>query len=217
MQRFATDFEARPDAAVWARWFARIEAQNAAIARQLHGELGGLLTVAGMHLQRRSSAAVRMALQQAVQRAAALNREVVGQLYPQLLEHLGLVATLQIALQARCDAAGFRLDLQLPESVADLTHTSVLALYRGAMQAIDNVVMHASADAVQLGLQCAGGEWRLHVEDNGTGCEPAAAAAAGGSLCALAAWLKGLGGGLRLESAPHQGCRIELWLPMQAI
>jgi len=213
MQRSATHFDAPPDAAVWARWFARIEAQNAAIARLLHGELGGLLTVAGMHLQRRSSAAVRTALQQ----AAALNREVVGQLYPQLLEHLGLVATLQIALQARCDAAGFRLDLQLPESVADLTHTGALALYRGAMQAIDNVVMHASADAVQLGLQCAGGAWRLHVEDNGTGCEPAAAAAAGGSLCALAAWLKGLGGGLRLESAPHQGCRIELWLPMQAI
>ena len=68
-----------------------------------------------------------------------------------------------------------------------------------------------------LAGQCAGGAWRLHVEDNGTGCEPAAAAAAGGSLCALAAWLKGLGGGLRLESAPHQGCRIELWLPMQAI
>ena len=217
MQRSATDFDAPPDAAVWARWFARIEAQNAAIARLLHGELGGLLTVAGMHLQRRSSAAVRTALQQAVQHAAALNREVVGQLYPQLLEHLGLVATLQIALQARCDAAGFRLDLQLPESVADLTHTGALALYRGAMQAIDNVVMHASADAVQMGLQCAGGAWRLHVEDNGTGCEPAAAAAAGGSLCALAAWLKGLGGGLRLESAPHQGCRIELWLPMQAI
>jgi signal transduction histidine kinase len=125
--------------------------------------------------------------------------------------------TLQIALQARCDAAGFRLDLQLPEAVTELTHTGALALYRGAMQAIDNVLMHANVDAVQLGLQCTGGVWRLHVEDKGTGCEPAAAAAAGGSLCALAAWLKGLGGGLRLESAAHQGCRIELWLPIQAI
>ncbi len=213
-QRFVTDFDAPPNATVWARWFARIEAQNAAIASLLHGELGGLLTVAGMHLQRRSSAAGRTALQQAVQHAAALNREAAAQLYPQLLEHLGLVATLQIALQARCDAAGLRLDLQLPESAAELAHTGALVLYRGAMQAIDNVVMHANVDAVQLGLQCTDGVWRLHVEDYGTGCEPAAAAAVCGSLCALAAWLKGLGGGLRLEAAPGHGCRLELRLPI---
>jgi hypothetical protein len=56
--RFVTDFDAPPNATVWARWFARIEAQNAAIASVLHGELGGLLTVAGMHLQRRVKCAI---------------------------------------------------------------------------------------------------------------------------------------------------------------
>jgi signal transduction histidine kinase len=217
MQRSTLQLTAPADAACWARWLARIESEHESIAHLLHGELGGLLTVAGMHLQRRATASVRTALQQALQRAAAINRDAASRLYPQLLRHLGLAVTLQVALQQRCDQAGLRLELLLPDAPAPLTSVAQLALYRCAMQAIDNVVAHAAAGSVQVQVLWDAQRCLVQISDEGRGCDPAAVAAKGGSLCALATWLGGLDGGLSVESAPECGCILRAWLPAQPI
>ena len=213
MQRSTVAFEVPAAEACWARWLSRIESEHASIAQLLHGELGGLLTVAGLHLQRRATASARATLQQVLQRAAAINRQAAERLYPQLLEHLGLMVTLQVALQQRGDQVGLRIECLLPETPAPLAPAAAVAMYRCAMEAIDNVVAHAAVEWVQVQMIWDSQRCQLQVSDAGRGCDPSAAAAQGGSLCALAMWMRGLGGGLSVESSPQDGCTLRAWLP----
>lgn len=155
-----------------------VESERAAIAREIHDDVGGSLTAIKFDLawiaRHSDSSDVQVRAQSALEtvtQAIEASQRIMHNLRPAILEQ-GLVAALQwmtsrferrtgIATQFRCRHA----HLSLPAGVP-------LVAYRTAQEALTNVSKHANASEVHLDLSLAGGVLSLEVSDNGRGLSP---------------------------------------------
>jgi two-component system NarL family sensor kinase len=141
-------------------------------------------------------------------------RSLIVDIYPPNLGEEGLVSALTDLLtrtEARgvagsLDVAG--LDRSLPGAAAGL-------IYRGAQEALRNVVNHAGASTVQVRLATPDGSAILEVSDDGRGFDDAADAPAGHvGLKALAGLVADAGGSLAVRSTPGAGTSVRMELPL---
>jgi signal transduction histidine kinase len=155
-----------------------IERERAAIAREIHDDVGGALTALKFELSwiaRHSSEApvqqrVVSALETAAQAIEASQR-IMHNLRPAILEQ-GLVAALQWMAQrfekrtgAACVFRTSHEHLELPSGVP-------LVAYRAAQEALTNISKHAQATRVSIDLTLARGVLSVEVSDNGRGLSP---------------------------------------------
>ncbi len=96
---------------------------------------------------------------------------------------------------------------------ADWTPAARRELFLIAKEALANIVRHAQARAVELGLAVDGGTARLEIRDHGRGFDPAAVRG-GIGLASLRERARGLGGRLVIESAPGRGTLIRCTVPL---
>ena len=91
--------------------------------------------------------------------------------------------------------------------------------YRIVQEAVTNVVRHAGVREVSVRIRCDPASLHLHVEDCGKGFDAAAALAARdtGGLAGMRERFTLLGGRFVLESAPGQGTRVRVELPVQGL
>lgn len=152
------------------------DAERARIARELHDELGQLLTSLRLSLAE-LSATLTVPQQQDLAcdldalSAQALQavRGMTHALQPPLLQQAGLVAALE-ALCQRHDASGaVRCTLQAPAELPRLPDALELAVYRIAQEALTNALRHARATQIQISLLIRASTLQLTVRDDGTG------------------------------------------------
>jgi signal transduction histidine kinase len=98
----------------------------------------------------------------------------------------------------------------LPASWSPAARREVFLLIK---EALTNIVRHAQARSVELGLAIAGGELRLEIRDDGRGFDPAVATG-GMGLASVRERARALGGRLAIDSAPGRGTRIALTVPV---
>ena len=200
------------------------EAEQARLARELHDELGSLLTAAKLDagwiarkLPAEAVAPLRSRfdrLLDTLNQGIALKRKVVADLRPPLLSELGLVEALR-ALPDSGDIGehGGRLEIELPDTLPDVPAQTALALYRIAQEALTNVRRYAQARSVRLHLAVEGDELVLAVEDDGVGFDPAAREHNRHGLAGMAHRVQMLAGRLDIASAPGKGTRITARVP----
>lgn len=183
-----------------AHWQQTQERERAALARQLHDQLGGALAALGLQLHRDGVAATSAA-QTLLAQAQECQRQVAAHLHPPLLAHLGLSAALTALFEQQCAEHAVSLQLELTGG-ADRTLPAhlAIALYRAAEVALRNVLQHASAQVINVNLCYTPQRYAISIIDDGVGCDAARAFAAARSLCAVRAWLQGAGGSLSLQS-----------------
>jgi signal transduction histidine kinase len=153
-----------------------IDSERAAIAREIHDDVGGSLVALKFDLawieRRTADAEVRQRVQSAletVSHAIESSKRIMHNLRPAILEQ-GLVAALQW-MGARFEkrtgvACQFRSSHEeLPELPAGVP----LVAYRTAQEALTNVSKHAQATQVTIDLTLARGVLSLEVADNGVG------------------------------------------------
>jgi two-component system sensor histidine kinase UhpB len=177
------------------------EEERRRVARELHDEIGQVLT--GVMLQLEDPEA-RDAVRQSLEDVRRIARE----LRPEVLDHLGL----QSALRELCTAAAaqrLRVERRLDSADAELRPEVELVVYRVAQEAITNVMRHSDATEVLVSLEELGGALRLTVRDNGRGLvgENEGAGIAGMSERALH-----VGG--RLTIASNGGTEVRLDIPL---
>jgi signal transduction histidine kinase len=123
----------------------QLDAERAALARELHDELGGLLVAAKMdlsHIERslgaeRPELRARIAqLQRNLEAAISAERRLVERLQPGLLVHVGLFAALRWYAEALAADTGGAYRVMLPTQEAPLELPVRIALYRAAQEAI---------------------------------------------------------------------------------
>ena len=139
---------------------------------------------------------------------------LINDLRPAALERLGLVGALEALAEESAARGGFRIATEL-EIDGELSGEEERVVYRLAQEALNNVVKHADASAVQLGVGLSGSAARILVEDDGAGFDPGEPGA-GRGLLGMSERVEILGGELDVRSAPGEGTRLEALVPVGA-
>ncbi len=142
-------------------------------------------------------------------------RALIFELRPESLRTEGLVAAL--TKQADSLRARHRLDVRVqfgPEPAASLEVKE--ALYRIGQEALHNIAKHARAARVDLVLSVDPAGLRLEVRDDGIGFDPGAVFPGHLGLKSMRERAERLGGRWAVESAPRQGTRLQVEIPLAA-
>jgi signal transduction histidine kinase len=150
------------------------------------------------------------ALQDTAQEALDEMRLLIFELRPPILEQVGLVAAVQARLNAVEGRANLQTRLVADESV-NLPSSIEQALYRIALEALNNVLKHARAQRITVQLWQTQRAVTLEIVDDGVGFDPAAVSDHGGlGLRGMAERVAQLGGQLRMQSAPGAGTQLRV-------
>jgi two-component system sensor histidine kinase UhpB len=198
------------------RVLAAQEAERIGIARDLHDEVGQVLTGVLLQLNAIAESAPehRSELEearQAVRRAVDEVRRISSELRPEMLEHLGLVSALTELSTSFARVAGVRVERQFPMSLPKLAPETELAMYRVAQESLTNVARHAAATRVTVALESGRDRVVLRVSDNGRGF--ADTPVEHGGLRSMRERAVLIGGALAIKEAPEGGVEVRLEVP----
>jgi two-component system sensor histidine kinase UhpB len=156
------------------RVLAAQEAERVGIARDLHDEVGQLLTGVLLHLD--SIAGMAPAhrdeieeAKQAVRQALDEVRRISSELRPEMLEQLGLVSALTELTTTFGRHTGVRVVRQFDRSLPPLKPDTELAVYRIAQESLTNIARHSQANRVTIALERGLDSVVLRVADDGRG------------------------------------------------
>ncbi|MFG6458492.1 CHASE3 domain-containing protein [Roseateles sp. BYS96W] len=197
------------------------EDERAHLARELHDELGALLTAAKLDVARirrmtKTAPDIDERLKHMsalLDQGIALKRRIIEDLRPSALSNLGLIPALEILTQEFAQRSGLQLSLELTDSPTD--EGDRLALYRLVQEALTNVMRHAKAKQVRVTLGEAEGWLQLHIRDDGQGFDPDAVGSGHHGLLGMRYRIESLGGTLQLLSAPGRGTLVLARLPLR--
>ncbi len=200
-----------------------VELERAAIAREIHDDVGGSLTAIKFDLawidrhatepevRRRVGAAL-----ETVSSAIDASQRIMHNLRPAILEQ-GLVAALQWMTARFERRTGIEAGLRIGDEHLALPPGVPLVAYRTAQEALTNVSKHALATRVDIELSLGSGVLTLEIRDNGRGIAP-------GDLAKERSFgIRGLheraatvGGWVDLSAAPGGGTSLILSVPLAA-
>ncbi len=157
------------------------EVLRASLARELHNELGALLTGMSLDLSGLGVAAgaadpeTESGLDSAralLREAVALKRRFIERLYPSTLELLGLGAAIETLARGFGEVYGFAMEVAVGDVQLPAGSGLGIDLYRVAEAALENVARHASAGCVEVVLTDGNDGLVLVIRDDGTGVDP---------------------------------------------
>lgn len=198
------------------------EDERRSLARELHDEIGQLLTslrfaVDGFapnlpDTQVGQLEQARALIDEALRRV----RELSFDLRPALLDHLGLIPALSRMIERYTASTGVRVDLHYSGIEGRLAPQVETAAYRIVQEALTNTARYAGVNEASVRLWVEGGALHLQVEDRGAGFDAPQVLAAGRSngLPGVQERLLLLGGRLRVEAAPGSGTHLFAELPL---
>lgn len=184
------------------------EEERKRIARELHDEVGQVLTGVMLQLE---DADAREAVRQSLEDVRRIARE----LRPETLDDLGLLSALR-ALSNTAAHNGLRVERQLDIGDLRLRPEVELAVYRVAQESLTNVMRHAGASEVLVALQQVDGALRLVVRDDGRGL-PAGDGQAGAGIAGMSERALHVGGRLTVASSPGGGTEVRLDIPLPEV
>ncbi len=195
------------------RLLAVQEEERRRLSRELHDEVGQILT--GMRLtlergERVGGDGLRRALGDArgmLQELTDRVRDLSLRLRPTMLDDLGLAPALLWHFQRYTAQTGVRVDFRHEGLDRRLAPEGETAAYRIIQEALTNVARHSGAAEASVRISLDREAFRLEIEDRGAGFDPSAAPA-GCGLSGMRQRVALLGGKLTLTSAPGSGVRV---------
>jgi PAS domain S-box-containing protein len=235
VQGMARDITERKLAQDALQMFSRqlIEAQEderRRIARELHDQIGQILTAVKMNLhsvQRlcegpEAGSYVKDNIE-AVDQALRLVRDLSVDLRPPILDDLGLTTALRWYVDRYTKRTGLSVDvlIDLPDENERFSRELETACFRIAQEALTNVVRHAEATQVIVRLTRDADALLLTVKDDGIGFDverlrTRAPRVATLGLISMQERAHAAGGTIELDSAPANGTEIRFSLPLDA-
>ena len=204
------------------RALAAQEGERRRIARELHDEIGQVLTglvLRSETLARRAPADLRGDLEdlrEAARQGAQDVRRIAQRLRPEALDELGLQSALLALCTTVAEQAGIEVARELDRDLP-LTAEQELVIYRVAQESLTNVVRHAHASRAEVRLARApGGGVMLRVRDNGSGLPPRAEDQSTG-LRGMRERALLVGADITIGAAPGGGTEIRLLLPSEEV
>jgi signal transduction histidine kinase len=199
------------------------EEERRRLRNDLHDGLGPALGAVTLKLAAaanrltESPDAARALLDEARQQAGDMVddvRRLVQGLRPPALDELGLVGAVR-AFASRMETGSLAIRVHASQDVTDLPAAVEVAAYRIILEALHNVLRHASASSCQVEVGCSRGVLLVTVTDDGTGIsEHPEGLREGVGLASMSDRATELGGRVHVEAAPDGGTRVCAVLPM---
>jgi signal transduction histidine kinase len=192
------------------------EDERGRLARELHDELGALLTAAKLDATRLKARWADMPAA-ATERLLAMNQHLNNgiALKRRIIEDLGLVAALQILIDEFSERSGLEVRTELA-SVA-VEPSAQLTLYRLVQEALTNIAKYAHAQSVQVSLRQADGQVQVQVRDDGVGFDTEAPRLSTHGLTGMRYRVESEGGEFTLTSAPGEGTWVAATIPVTKV
>jgi len=201
------------------------EEERRSIARELHDEVGQVLTAVNVELSLAQRALEVKGVsghmldeaQSVTQNALHAVRDLSQLLHPAVLDDLGLPAAIEWYLRGTARRHGLAVDLRVDGMSDRLGSDTEVAAYRIVQEAVTNVVRHARATSCRVCLRRDVSTLVVEVEDDGTGFDPEALGRIGGErglgMVGIRERVTQLRGRLVVDSAPGRGTRVVVTLP----
>lgn len=196
------------------------EDERSRLARNLHDDLGALLTSAKLDAARIKSRLVKSApesldllahLVTTLNSSIALGRGIIENLRPSALGNLGLVAALEILAREFTEASGIQIHCAL--APVQLSASGELTVYRLVQESFTNIGKYAKAREVWVSLAADGPQVEVSVRDDGVGFDATARVGSAYGLVGMRFRVQAEGGVLTVASRPGHGTTIQARLP----
>jgi signal transduction histidine kinase len=200
------------------------EDERGDLTRAMHDEFGSLLTAAKLDVARLKSqlsssvpdAEVRFThLNSTLNNIITMTRNVVEDLRPSSLSHLGLTSSLEIL--AREFEKQHNLTIALDLENVELNGNSQLTIYRLAQESLTNISKYAKAKNVTLSLHNLGTSISVQVRDDGVGFDKTKVDGTHHGLLGMQHRVEALGGKLLVTSMLGYGTHILATFPQLQI
>jgi signal transduction histidine kinase len=197
------------------------ETERAYIARELHDDVSQQLALIEMDVKLLGSGgntADRGFAAEAltrVQETGRSIRELSHRLHPARLRLIGLVGALN-GLQAEVSHSGIQVTFTHENIPASLPPDLTLCLFRVAQETLQNAIKYSKATRVDVRLAGTPGALTLTAVDDGVGFDVGGAWSRGLGLLSMRERVEAIGGGLRIDSTPGAGTRLEVTVPLDA-
>jgi signal transduction histidine kinase len=196
------------------------EQERGHLARELHDELGALLTAAKLDVARLKSRLGTPApeisqrlqhLTDTLNSGIALKRRIIEDLRPSSLANLGLSSSLEILAREFSEQTGVEVVTSLEQ--VELDESCQLTVYRLVQESLTNVAKYAEARQVEISVQARTAAVEVSVRDDGKGFVVAAMRPSTHGLAGMRHRVEAAGGRFTVTSEPGSGTRVVAVLP----
>jgi PAS domain S-box-containing protein len=202
------------------------EEEKAHIARELHDELGQLLTALKMDLgwlRERLPADAELAAHVAemgslLDRTVGSTRRISADLRPLMLDDLGLADAAAWLVEDFAKRSGVACKIDVSEDVQGVSKAVATAVYRAVQESLTNIGRHSGAKNAWVLLGATDGVVHVEIEDDGRGIAPEDLAKSRSlGLKGMRERIAFLGGSLDIGRAPRGGTRLKLTVPLRGL
>lgn len=199
------------------------EDERKTIAREIHDELGQMLTALKINLslaKKDSGSDVAGTIRtletniRYIDEGIRSVKRICSSLRPDILENLGLAA----AIETQCeelDRLGISCDVKLPVRDLVLPHNTDIVVYRIVQEAFTNILRHAGSTCVRVTLLVNDAEAVLRITDNGRGITPEDLEKHGAfGLMGMKERVTSMGGRFRVRGMKNRGTTMVAALPL---
>lgn len=203
-----------------------LEEERKRIAREVHDELGSMLTgikaylSVSMERARRAGTAMDQLVADAsdlADQASDTMRKVIADLRPSVLDQLGVWAALQWYAEQTAKRTGLICECTISERAAGtlVDPDRGIVLFRIVQEALTNVVRHARASRVNIRIMRLADSIMVEVEDDGAGFDrKATQQRTSWGIVGMQERARYFGGNFDLAATPGKGTIARLWLPI---
>ena len=198
-----------------------VEDERAHLARELHDELGAMLTAAKLNVARIKSKLPKDAdelaerlkhLTETLNQGIALKRRIIEDLRPSSLANLGLATALEILTREYAERAGIEVETNLEP--VQLSETAQLTVYRIVQESLTNIGKYAQARRVLVLVQGYPTHVAVQVRDDGQGFDTSTVRPTSHGLSGMRHRVESEGGRLSITSRVGHGTLVSAVLPL---
>ena len=199
------------------------ETERKAIGYELHDEVGQSLTYLALLLDKMTRLPAEN-IKGVISESRQVNSKVLGQvrnllsnLQPVKLEHLGLIITLQQYFSDFSAKTGIKVDFKFSGDWDELPYNLSLVVYRICQEALTNIARYSGVKKASIHLRKGTKKISLQIEDKGIGFDLGFYKRDASGLIGMRERARMVGGTLKVESAPGKGTRIEAEIPLKKL
>jgi len=202
-----------------------VESERQKLSRELHDELGSILTATKMDLSwvikkvKDSAPDIAEKLKKTntyLDQGINFKRQLVEALHPSLMTTLGLWPALKSIIEDAAERSQWELTLNLPEDISKVDETISLIAYRVVQESLNNASKYAQATKVSVDIITDGQFLKLEIEDNGKGFDVSSLHGDTHGLAGMRHRVLAIGGKFEITSAIGEGTNTWVMIPLKA-